>query len=212
MRAIVAAVAALSAAAAAAQPSSWERTFASRGGPARIAVTARYVDARGGEHRLALWRDGERRLVRRTDERLTLLVTRDPAGELRMRLFDGARRLEYAVSRSSLQRIGVLGDWTALATLLSAPHGEFRLAARQGERTPAGACRWYEVTQPNDAGTRVCWSERLHVALRIEARTAAGWQRRLTVDEVHVDRLDEAVFAAPDGFQRIDADRDLASE
>ncbi len=182
----------------------WAELFSPVGAPAHLHLRARYRDAAGGEHRIELWRDGARRLVRRTDGRLTLFAERDGDGEVQLRLHDAARNRAYRVSRQHLARLGTFADWGALATLLERPAGLRGL--RAGGR--GDGCRWYEAELGDGGGERICWSRRWRIPLRVEQRARDGaWRPSLVVDAVTAAR---DLPALPVGAPELDADRDLS--
>ena len=151
----------------------------------------------GGAHRLELWRDGERRLRRDTDGRLTSLAAHRP-GEAgyRLDLFDRARRIHTVVDRDSLYRVGRFTDWRDLAHGLRHPAGAYRVrevpAPSTGGR-PIAPCRWYALEQ-GTARSTICWSaaEGLPLAI-LDASGRSTWRvtaldhRPLAAATFHVD-------------------------
>jgi len=192
---------------------SWERVFSGRGAPASVYFRARYEDAQGQGHTLEVWRDGQRRLKRRTDDALVLYVTR-AGGEDRYDLVDLARGVRIKVDRTSLYRIGVFSDWSALAHVLVRPAGDAILTAaadRPRQRTPAGECRWYRV---EPAGQEICWSARWRLPLYIQARDFKGDRRTIfTVLEARRDLGGPGTFDVPSaGLVELDAAADMAAD
>ena len=97
----------------------WDQAFPTAAAPAQVHFLARYTDALGAPHRLEVWRDGDRRLRRRTDDRLDLHVEKGADGEHRYQLVDHARAVVVSVDRTTLYRIGSFSDWVGLAHVLS---------------------------------------------------------------------------------------------
>jgi hypothetical protein len=191
--------------AAAGKPIAWDAAFSTAGAPARLYLRARYRDAGGHEHRWRVWRDGERRLRRDTDDQLELIVERADDRDDRYRVIDRGRHLQYQARRSNLFRLGAFPDWTQLATLLVRPRSATTVVAAERARLPAGACRWYDVLGDGPP-RRVCWSDRWRLPLAVTERGRPV----ITVDEVRGDvDVDARVFEPPAGVTEIDVDRDL---
>lgn len=114
--------------------------FSTKGEPTTLHYDAVF-EAKDGEHRLEVWRDGDRRLKRRTDESVETYVFRkagDP--EFRMSILDRKRRIHTVIDRTNLYRIGNFTDWFDLAHGLRHPKGEYKLAkaaAPDGRRRPS---------------------------------------------------------------------------
>jgi hypothetical protein len=169
----------------------------------------RYRDAAGKEHRLELWRTA-RALRRDTDEKLSLVVERRANGDDQYHVVHRAGGHAYDVSRDQLYRIGSFPEWTQLATLLTRPRGEVRVAAsaRGATSSPAGACRWYEASTPS-ARERVCWSARLKLPLVVEREHDGGWSPVIIVDEASARPIVATTFTLTGDAVRIDVDHDL---
>lgn len=146
--------------------------------PATHAVIT-YQGGDGQSHRLELWRDGERRLRRDTDKRLTTIVTRHPPdAAYRLDLFDHARRLHTLIDRDSLIRIGRFTDWSDLAYGLHRPIGVYTIhpVAAPAVAKPIDRCRWSALTQGSQH-LRICWSDTAALPLLItDAKGTAQWQ------------------------------------
>jgi hypothetical protein len=162
-------------------------------------VQAHYVDAGGATHELKLWRDGNK--VRRdTDGKLQLFVEHKQDGDDQYHVIDRARGRAFAVHRMNLHRIGSFPDWATLASLALPP------SAKPGarERTEAGECRWMAEDR-----RRVCWSERLGLALRVQERRDSGWRDVLTVDRIARKTIDSSDLTPPADLPLIDVDHDV---
>ena len=198
----------VAAVAAAGEPLRWERLFSADDGPA-LHARVRYRDGAGKEHRLELWRTA-RALRRDTDGQLSLVVERRAGGDDAYHLINRAGARAYDVSRGQLHRIGSFPDWTTLATLLTRPHGEVRVAAsaRGESRTPAGACRWYEASTPKTQ-ERICWSRALELPLVVERQVDGSWTAVVTVDEARAQPIVATTFRPHSDAVPVDVDHDL---
>ena len=151
---------AMLAAPAQARPLSFETAFAASAAPRASHAVVLYRGA-DGEHRLELWREGETRVRRDTDGRLTTVAAHragDPA--YRLDLFDHARRIHTVVDRDSLYRVGRFTDWQDLAHGLRHPVGRYsvrEVAGVKSSLTPAAPCRWYALATP-PRRSLICWS------------------------------------------------------
>lgn len=202
------AVAAIAAAASAAAtpPLRFETVFAAAGEPPRLHFRAAYA-AGGGAHTLEVWRDGDRRVKRVTDGRVTTLAAHDPgSAEFGLTIVDPGKRTITTIDRTNLYRLGNFTDWFDLTHGLRHPKGGYTLvaaAAPAGAPAPVAACRWYDLTAAART-THVCWSAASRLPLVIAA-PGATW--RVTA----IDRdVPASTFAVPGhGFVRVDANRDL---
>ncbi len=205
MRRCAIAVALLVGATAAARaPSRWDELFSADGAPPVHAVV-RYRDGHGAEHRLELWRTAKA-LRRDTDAALSIVVERRPDGDDQYHVIHRASGRAYDVSRDALYRIGSFPEWAQLATLLTRPRGEARVAplSRATVETAAGRCRWYEA-----GPERICWSPALRLPLIVERDQGGVTARLVTVESARVGRIAPAVFTADASVTRVDVDRDL---
>lgn len=138
----------------------FETAFAASAAPRTSHAVVLYRAA-DGQHRLELWREGETRLRRDTDGRLTTIAVHragDPA--YRLDLFDHARRIHTVVDRDSLYRVGRFTDWQDLAHGLRHPVGRYSVREVSAVRSaPASAapCRWIELATPKRRSL-ICWS------------------------------------------------------
>jgi hypothetical protein len=186
----------------------WDRAFRTTTAPTQVHFRARYMDALGALHRLEVWRDADRRLRRRTDDRLDLYVERAADGEYRYWLVDHARAIVLSGDRTSLYRIGSFSDWAGLAHVLSPPRNRYlvRRSLRAAEATPHGPCLWYDLEVASHVPHRVCWSEALGLPFMIETMAGASQFR---IEELDSQDISSGVFSlSSNGYLRIDADRD----
>jgi hypothetical protein len=189
----------------------WDEAFPTAAAPRTVYFRADYRDGFGNGHQLQVWRDSDRRLRRRTDARIDLLVERNDDGEYGYRVLDHAQGTVIRADRTVLYRIGIFSDWRGLAHVLDRPRGPYRIARADPEAAsmPQGRCDWYrlDVNSPSQAA-RVCWSMHWGVPLAIEAPTSeGGWTRQFTVEDIREFEPDSRIFDVPqDGLLQVDAD------
>ena len=173
---------------------SWQQVFALPAREPSVHVRAHYVDA-AGTHTLELWRDGDRRLRRDTDGKLSLWAQRR-GGDFDYHLADRNRKMLVHVAGGNLHRIGVFQGWNELAHIVVRPHGDVAVERRGSGR----GCRWYRI------GARdLCWSARYALPLVIEEAGRVVF----TIDELSPGHPDSRVFELPSGMAEIDANDDL---
>jgi hypothetical protein len=190
----------------------WEAAFPSTAAPERVYFRAHYLDGRGQTHELRVWRDGDRRLRRRTDDAIDLYVDRDKAGELDFRIVDHRRHVVIRADRTSFHRVGRFSGWIGLAHVLDVPHGTYvvtRLSDAPASPTARDECAWFRLATrvPLPRVSEICWSRRWGLPLAIE--TTSGTEERLTqfsIDEVRAFEPDHTTFAIDTSkFIEIDA-------
>jgi len=189
--------------------SDFDRVFGTHGEPAATHFQATYF-AGGTEHRVEVWRDGERRIRRRTDDRAESFAVRKPGSpDYRLSVLDLTRKIRTDIDRDNLYRIGQFTDWFDLGHGLRHPKGDYRLvpaAAPHGAAHAIGACAWVALVQDTQT-THVCWSAQAKLPLLIQA--ADG---RTVWRVTHVDHkaIPDTVFAIHDtGFVHNDANADI---
>jgi len=195
----------------------FDHVFSTRGEPAATHFQATYF-AGGREHHVEVWRDGGRRIRRRTDDKaesFAVHTTDNKPGnksagpDYRLAVLDLDRKIRTDIDRDNLYRIGQFTDWFDLGHGLRHPQGEFRLvpaATPHGAGHPIGACSWVALVQGAQT-THVCWSAQAKLPLLIQA--ADG---RTVWRVTHVDHkaIPDKVFAIHDeGFIRSDANADI---
>ena len=110
----------------------FEQIFSEKGEPSALHYQAVFT-AKGAEHHLEVWRDGEQRLKRRTDEAIETYAFRKPGDpEFHMSILDMKKRIHTRIDRTNLYRIGNFTDWFDLAHGLKHPMGEYRVAQGSG--------------------------------------------------------------------------------
>ena len=171
----------------------FDHVFSTRGEPAATHFQATYV-AGGTEHHVEVWRDGERRIRRRTDDKAESFATRKAGSP------------DYRLAVLDLDQFT---DWFDLGHGLRHPKGDYRLvpaATPHGAEHPIGACTWVALVQGPQT-THVCWSALAKLPLLIQAADGRTVWRVTRVDH---KPLPDKVFAIHDeGFIRNDANADI---
>jgi len=203
---------------------SWDSVFSLAGAPKGVHLTASYLDSKGRSHALELWRDGDSRLRRRTDDKLDLFAEKTKGGDYTFRLIDLAAKRLFEVSRTNLARIGVFPDFPALAGILARPKVAHSLHrdGRPIERTRVGDCGWVRLEVKGGGSKDICWSDRFKVPLLIKAPTPpqAGSQAspgpggpttiHFEVKQIEAKVPSTEVFKVPQrGLHVIRADQDI---
>ena len=190
----------------------FDRTFTAGVEPRQSHYVATYRLG-NTEHRVEVWRDRDRHLKRRTDDRIEIHVTK-PAGEVEwtMVVLDLKRKIATRVERTNLLRIGHFTDWFALSHSLSRPAGAYELGpiARDAPRLkPVASCRWHLLTQGGRA-SKICWSAAHHLPLVIaDGSDQVQWK----IVEVDSRPLPAGAFAIDDrDFVRNNADQDIQAD
>lgn len=191
-----------------AKPLVFEQVFSPAGQPATLHYRAVFK-SRGTYHRLEVWRDGDLRVKRVTDQRLiTYAVQRPGNNNFELQMLDIKKRISTHIDRTTLYRLGNITDWFDLTHGLRYPKGPYRLvrsAMPSGEITPVAKCNWYTLTQ-NGVATRLCWSRAEHLPLIILAADGSPAWRVTAVDH---DSSPIGTFVVADrGFVRVDAVKD----
>lgn len=190
----------------------FDRTF---GGPddGRQSYYAATYQVDGHDHRMEVWRDGDRRITRRTDDTVeTHLARRPDDTEWTMTVLDLRRKIRTDIDRTNLMRIGHFTDWFAQAHALSRPRGTYRLVptvvAPEG-KAPVAACRWYRLTEAGRT-SRLCWSATNRVPLEImDAQGRTVWR----VTRLSAGPFPASVFAIDDrGLVHNDANQDIEAD
>ena len=133
--------------------------FSAGQGPSELHLQAQYSDAKG-LHSLELYRQGQRRLRKITDNRLELHAQLGDDNEMNYVWIDRAKSLVQKVSRTNLYRIGSPFEFSSAATMLTKPHTDFSVAQASPDtpiETPMGACTLYRV-ELKGASQEICWS------------------------------------------------------
>jgi hypothetical protein len=187
----------------------FERAFSDEGEPAALHYAVRYTVG-DQPHLLEVWRDGEGRLRRRTDDTIDTFVQRPAAGgEFTMTIVDNAKRLSTRIDRANLYRLGNFTDWFDLAHGLRHPLTGYllrKVEAPGGAPAPIVDCRWYSLVQAGHS-TQVCWSDRDRLPLVI---MDGSGHSRWVVTSIESDPLPAHIFEIHDiGFVHNDANQDI---
>lgn len=187
----------------------FEQAFDTSGGQAALHYQANY-SAGSTRHRVEVWRDGDRRVRRRTDDRIEIHASREAgSAEFEMSILDLEKRIHTTVSRSNLYRIGNFTDWFDLAHGLRHPRGAYRLgsiAAPVGAPAPLQSCSWFELAQDGQA-SRICWSAQEQVPMLVLSANGDAVWRITALDRQPITQ--EALAIHDDGFLRNDANQDI---
>ena len=188
----------------------FEQVFRSAGEPTSLHYEASFFRD-GKQHQLEVWREGNTRLKRRTDDAVETYVTHPSKGpDFELTVLDLKRKILTRIGRDSLYRIGNFTEWFDLAHGLKFPTGDYALAptvqAPQVAPKPYAPCRWYELTQGH-RNTRICWSVTAHLPmLMLDGDGALLWQ----ITRLERSPNDASVFKINDeGFVRNDANQDI---
>ncbi len=190
----------------------FEQAFAAGRKPTGVHFQATFRVA-GAEHQLEVWRDGDRRVRRRTDDAVeTFAFHRPGEAEFQLSVLDLKKRILTRVDRTSLYRIGSFTDWFDLSHGLEHPRGTYRLTgagAPGGAPRPLERCRWYELAEAGRT-THICWSARDGIPVLVETDEGeVVWK---------VTRVDRGPVAPgtfdinDDGFVRNDAREDIEGD
>lgn len=194
------------------KPLTWDDTFSLRDAPKGVHVKATYTDGKGRSHDLEMWRDGDRRIRRRTDDKLEIFAEKQ-GGEYAFRLVDLAKKRLLEVNRTNLYRIGVFADWPALAGMITKPKlaHTLRPGTRPKEKTQLGECRWVRIEIKGGGAQEVCWSARFKLPLLIQtASPAGGFTTVFQVKQVDLKTPGPEVFKiSTKGLTVIRADEDI---
>jgi hypothetical protein len=194
----------------------FDTVFSALGEPASL----HYEVTFGGEkapHTLAVWRDGQTRLRRKTDGALDTYVVRDVKDptEYRMTVVDYERRITTQIDRTNLIKLGQFSEWFDLSHGLRHPIGAYRLQASRAPdaasmSAPVAACKWYALSQDADSEHRICWSSKDRLPLVIwSSQKGVVWR----VTKVTPGPIADALFALNDaGFVRNNANADISDD
>jgi hypothetical protein len=189
----------------------WEAAFPTASAPEHVYFRANYVDGRGHASRLQVWRDGNRRLRRQTDDAIDLYAERNETGGLDLQIADHKRQVLIHADPASFHRVGRFTGWTGLAHMLEAPRGVYTLTRLEQAppSPPIGECVWFrlEATVPAKSVNDICWSRQWGIPLAIVAINSQGARvTQFSVDDVRAFIPDPAIFAVhAEKFVGIDA-------
>jgi hypothetical protein len=187
----------------------FEQVFYGKGEPGAMHYQVMFA-AKGTEHQMEVWRDGNRRIKRRTDETIETYAFRKPDdAEFRLSILDMKKHIHTRIDRANLYRIGNFTDWFDLAHGLKHPMGEYRLvknSAPGGSSKAIIDCQWYSLTQDGHTN-HICWSVQSHLPLVIQTQEGQVVWRIATLD---TKPIPEKIFEIHDeGFIHNDANQDI---
>ncbi len=190
----------------------FDTAFGVQGEPPALHYRAVY-QSKGAEHRVEVWRDGELRVKRRTDDDVETFAFREPgSAEFQISILDLRKRIHTRIDRTNLYRLGNFTDWFDLTHALRYPRGPYQLTrtpVAAGPQKPIDRCLWYELRQERRV-TRICWSARDRIPLVIQA---GGGEIVWRVTDVDRARIPPEVFQIHDqGFVRNDASADIEGD
>lgn len=205
-------MAAAVAASAQAKETSFDAVFDTKGEPAALHYRAVFT-ANGADHQLEVWRDGDKRVKRITDDAIETYAFHESGNtEFHMSVLDKRKRIHTVIDRTNLYRIGNFTDWFDLGHGLRHPKAGYQLSAANA---PAGVpsaiqpCAWYALTQDSRT-TQICWSPRDRVPLMIVAQDGKVLWRMTSLDRKPVPAK---IFEIHDaGYVRNDANEDIEQD
>lgn len=190
----------------------FQDVFSAHGEPASLHYRVAFR-SRGTVHQMEVWRDGDRRLRRNTDQAITSFAFHPPGDAgYRLSILDRQKRIHTSIDRTNLYRIGEFSDWFDLSHGLRHPRGEYVLArSAPPAHGPAAIrpCAWYDLTE-GARTTRICWDAADRIPLLI---AAADGQPLWRVDAVDRKPIPASLFVIDDqGYIRNDANLDIAND
>lgn len=204
-------VAAAAARAAQAKEPTFEEVFSTRGEPRTLHYQALF-SVQGSEHRLEVWRDGDK-LKRSTDKVIDTYVFRQHgSAEYQMSVLDRKKKIHTRIGRTNLYRIGNLTDWFDLAHGLKHPVGAYKVAKAQapdGAPKDATGCQWYDLTQ-NDRTTHICWGMKDRLPMVIQAKNGEVVWKLTSVDTKPIPAKTFEIH--DEGYIRNDANEDIEGD
>jgi hypothetical protein len=204
---------AVSSGAGAVETLNFNKVFNSFGEPKQIHYQAAY-SMQGIEHHVEVWRDGQQRVKRRTDDVLETYITK-PAGEVEWQMvtLDLKRKIRTEIDRTNLYRIGHFTDWFGLANSIAQPPAGYQLTAlptlTKTSEKPIASCNWYSLRR-SGVESKICWSTKAHLPLLItDQHDAVVWR----ITGVQTARIAPSVFTIDDqGYVRNDANTDIQND
>ena len=169
--------------------------------------------SKGAQHQLEVWRDGERRVKRRTDDAVETYAFHKPGDpEFNMSILDMKKRINTRIDRTNLYRIGNFTDWFDLAHGLKHPTGAYRVSrvqAPDGAPKAIKACQWYDLTQDTRT-THICWSAQSRIPLVIQAQGGEVVWKVTSLDQKHIPAHTFDIH--DEGFIHNDANQDIEND
>lgn len=169
-------------------------------GPAYTHYRARVVDGAGKAHRLEVWRDGDRRVRRLTDDRVEMFAERRANG-VALVVHDRGSQRTYTADAQEMLGMGRTIHWTDVAYGLRLPvvdaAGGPPLTGGQEVRTKVPgveSCQEYTVGTGRQRFS-FCWSAALK--LPVTVKTGRG-VTLFQLEEASTEALPATIFEAPD--------------
>jgi hypothetical protein len=187
----------------------FEQVFSEKGEPDTLHYLAAFT-SNGAEHHLEVWRDGEQRVKRRTDDAIETYAFRSPGDpEFHLSILDLKKRIHTRIDRTNLYRIGNFTDWFDLTHGLKHPMGEYRVARAQapiGAPKAIKACQWYDLTQ-DQRTSHICWSAHSRIPLVIQTQDGKVVWRVTNLDQKPIPAKTFDIH--DEGFIHNDANQDI---
>ncbi len=190
----------------------FEQVFSGKGEPGSLHFQATFT-SKGAKHQMEIWRDGDQRVKRRTDDVIeTYAFHNHGDSEFKMTVLDMKKRISTQIDRTNLYRIGNFTDWFDLTHGLKHPMGKYRVAkakAPDDAPQPYKVCQWYDLTQDKRT-THICWSTQSRIPLMIQVQGGeVVWQ----VTSLDIKPIPANTFDIHDeGFIHNDANQDIESD
>lgn len=190
----------------------FDQTFSDKNEGKRLHYQAVF-SSKGQDHQLEVWRDGQTRLKRRTDDTIELYASHKPGdAEYSLSILDMKKHIHTRIDRTNLYRIGNFTDWFDLAHGLKHPKGEYQLSkANPPDKAPSAInpCQWYDLTQA-DHTTHICWSTRYRLPMLIVTPEGNTAWRISGVDDKPI--ATDTFKIHDEGFIRNDANQDIEKD
>ncbi len=190
----------------------FDKVFSTRGEPATLHYRATY-QAKGTDHTVEVWRQGDTRIRRSADGVVETYLTKpgkDP--EWHMVVLDQKRQLRSDVDRTALFKVGRFMDWFSFAHAIGHPTAGYTLVAASAPANlpkTLAPCQWYVLTREGHDAS-VCWSAQYRIPLLISgAPGKVSWR----VAGIDTGRLPAATFEIHDaGYIRNNASQDIEND
>ena len=205
------------------QPTSlqWQQVFATNNAVRFLEFTAHFHDAKGVEHLLHYWREGDKRLRRNTDGNVDLMVERLANGEHRYHVIDHHKKIITQIDQTNLHRIGQFSSWDDFARALTMPASGAKLVKTTNTDISVGdyRCSWYEVIptphgKTHETRQHICWSQLLGIPLKVTSERLNG--EKITtwlMDSASTLKLNNTAFTVNvEGYASVDANLDISPE
>jgi hypothetical protein len=190
----------------------FEQAFSAKGEPRALHYRATYFSG-GTEHQMEVWRDGEKRLKRRTDGAVETYAFHKPGeAEYRLSVLDLKKHIHTRIDRSNLNRIGNFTDWFDLSHNLKHPGMGYQLAAISAPNNADKAitnCQWFDLSEAGRT-SHICWSKGSSLPLLIQNQDGKTVWKVTLLDRKSIPG---SVFKIHDeGFVRNDANQDIEGD